>query len=359
MHIQAPGKMFWLGEYAVLDGAPAIVAAVNRFVHVQAQSVEPRENSPAKESDAIAQLDFSFGARNATARLVAKGELTPASQTPEFALVRAVLARAASLRADGRALRIIADSSALSGDTKLGLGSSGAVASALVAAVCGGATGKSELERLAMEAHADFQHGVGSGADVLASLHGGLSVVRNGQRERIVNAHPEFVTIWTGNSADSRTMVRALRVWRASQPAAAGVLFSKLAALAEAGAELLAPAKLGANLPSEPAKLGARPSAEIQRKWADIVEEYYATELEISTASGVAIVTEQIAELHTIARMHQFACKPSGAGGGDVVVCFPEPGANRAAFEQAVAARGYDCIPLDLAFAGVLEGVAR
>src|SRR6185295_6471595 len=32
---RAPGKLFLLGEYAVLDGAPAIVAAVDRFIEVR------------------------------------------------------------------------------------------------------------------------------------------------------------------------------------------------------------------------------------------------------------------------------------------------------------------------------------
>ena len=31
---RAPGKLFVLGEYAVLDGCPAVVAAVDRFIEV-------------------------------------------------------------------------------------------------------------------------------------------------------------------------------------------------------------------------------------------------------------------------------------------------------------------------------------
>ena len=31
---RAPGKLFLLGEYAVLDGCPAVVAAVDRYVTV-------------------------------------------------------------------------------------------------------------------------------------------------------------------------------------------------------------------------------------------------------------------------------------------------------------------------------------
>ena len=33
-HLFAPGKLIWMGEYAVLDGAPSIVQAVDRGLHL-------------------------------------------------------------------------------------------------------------------------------------------------------------------------------------------------------------------------------------------------------------------------------------------------------------------------------------
>ena len=37
--VSAPGKLFLLGEYAVLDGCPAVVAAVDRRVAVRSRPI--------------------------------------------------------------------------------------------------------------------------------------------------------------------------------------------------------------------------------------------------------------------------------------------------------------------------------
>ena len=58
---RAPGKLFVLGEYAVLDGCPAVIAAVNRFVtavvHLGSHGCEVR-------IDAEAHGVMRFDARN-------------------------------------------------------------------------------------------------------------------------------------------------------------------------------------------------------------------------------------------------------------------------------------------------------
>ena len=41
--VTAPGKMIILGEYAVLEGAEALVYAVNRKAHVTAQIIPGNE----------------------------------------------------------------------------------------------------------------------------------------------------------------------------------------------------------------------------------------------------------------------------------------------------------------------------
>src|SRR5262249_55901793 len=106
MQATAPGKLLLAGEYAVLDGADAVVAAVDR-------------------------------------RAVAGLVTAPPPATDLLRAVQHVLA--ASAGADGAAaraaLQVAVDSSALAGPTgiKLGLGSSAAACVAAVACALGAA----------------------------------------------------------------------------------------------------------------------------------------------------------------------------------------------------------------------------
>ena len=97
--VVAPGKVFLMGEYAVLDGAPAVVAAVGRFAVGQF--------IPGNESES------PFVEEAVRATLAGLGE------------------RAAALPAGS----VLVDSSGFSaGGHKLGLGSSAAVTAASVGA---------------------------------------------------------------------------------------------------------------------------------------------------------------------------------------------------------------------------------
>src|SRR5215472_10009477 len=134
MRAMAPGKLLLTGAYAVLEGAPAIVTAVDRYAVADANQTD--EKPPLEVRAAF-------------------GEDHPAP------------------RADVRALR---DETG----RKLGLGSS---AAALVASLGARALARGEdlrspivralIFRAARAAHARAQGG-GSGVDVAASVHGGM-----------------------------------------------------------------------------------------------------------------------------------------------------------------------------------------
>ncbi len=153
--VEAPGKLVLLGEYAVLDGAPAVVAAVDRGV----------------------RCTVSAGS----------GCTTPG----DGSFVRAVLGEAPSAHyhfEDARPVVGIAG--------KPGFGGS---AAATVAAVLAAGL---PPERAA-EAHAAVQGG-GSGIDVFASLRGGVRRFRDGAEL----ACPPIVAVWSGQSASTGPRVR-------------------------------------------------------------------------------------------------------------------------------------------------------
>lgn len=156
--IIAPGKLVILGEYGVLDGAGAIVAAVNRGVI----------------------CEVSGGA----------GILTPGDDS---------FVRAAIGARTGR--YTFSDWNPTHLAEKPGFGGS---AAATVAAVL--ACGRPVED--AYTVHAEVQGG-GSGVDVFASIHGGVRHFPDGQEVPC----PPIVAIWAGHSARTGPRVARYLAW--------------------------------------------------------------------------------------------------------------------------------------------------
>src|SRR5262249_38651593 len=196
MIASAPGKVLWAGEYAVLDGHPAVVSAVDRRV-------------VARFGDAAQEL------------------------SPFLEAVRAELGDAVG--------RVQVDSSALARDgRKLGLGSSAAAVVAAAGLVLG-TDDRARIHEVAHRAHARAQapRGArGSGADIAASVHGGLlEVTRTDDEtpnlvERIAGAPPPFCLVWTETPADTPTLVARVRAFAASAPQAHKTCMDHLGAVA-------------------------------------------------------------------------------------------------------------------------------
>jgi phosphomevalonate kinase len=275
--VSAPGKLILIGEYGVLAGGIAVVAAIDRRVIGR----------------------FMRGAAPATplvkhvvdcvrAYLLESGE-TPPDGTPEL------------------------DSAPLSSGTgKLGLGSSAAVAAAGVGAMLEAAGRDVELDRdlaftLADRAHRAAQGGRGSGADVAAAIHGG--VIKYARSDDTVDVQPLGV-------------VRDLEiiVFSTSTPSSTVDHLLALEAFAEKDRELC---RFRLKVLSELA-------LEFVSSWAagDVKQiaflarftnnQLHALGLEI----GMPIVTPALAAAATLAEELGGAAKPSGAGGGDVGVAF-------------------------------------
>jgi phosphomevalonate kinase len=313
----APGKMFWLGEYAVLDGAPAVVAAVDRCVVCSLEAGS--DDALWLEGEARTLLARS-GRWNESAFGVV-GDLVGAM---------AGAADAAGWTAPEGTLRV--DSDALRGETKWGLGSSGAVAGGLAALWAPATVGEDEVVGVALAGHDAFQAGAGSGADVLTSLYGGVLRVQQRSAEPLVwTGAVRWAAIFTGQSADTRRMVAAVQAWGAEAPAEWAALRSQLVACATRGADALRVGDEGA--------------------FVDAVAEYGALETELTGRSGVPVVSEGVGDAMRRAAAAGWVAKPSGAGGGDVVIAFAREGAD--ADERLDAAlRGSALVRLPLGLAG-------
>lgn len=172
--IRAPGKLVVLGEYAVLDGAPSLVAAVDHGVRCV---VSP--------GDAL---------------------LTPDDDRFASAALRAV---------DAPARRyVFSDWNPPQLPSKAGFGgSAAATVAACAAGLSAGGRPWTGLAELARSVHRQVQGG-GSGIDVLASVHGGLRVLGvDGDVSPPLPLAPRLLAVWSGRSSATGPRVQRYRSW--------------------------------------------------------------------------------------------------------------------------------------------------
>jgi phosphomevalonate kinase len=291
--VRAPGKVLLTGGYAVLDGAPAIVAAVDRYA-------------------------------------VADGEQVASSAAPE---VRAAFGTEPAPEVDVRALH---DESG----RKLGLGSS---AAAVVAAIGWRAAARGEDPRLplvrarvfraARAAHARVQAG-GSGVDIAASVHGGvLRYSASGQGASLQTLEPpsDLVTAvyFSGRSARTSELRARVDRFRARDPKAA--VFEDLRACAQRAADAF--------------------SSDV-RGFVFAARDFGCALDALGRTADAPIVPPEFLELAKVAALEGAAFLPSGAGGGDVAVWLgtapPSP-----SFAALAQARAMHLLPLEIDRGGV------
>lgn len=294
MKAKAPGKVVLSGAYAVLEGAPAVVSAVNRYV-------------------------------------LCDTELAPERITPEL---RAALPRGPYPGFDASELR--------DGHHKLGLGSSAAILVAALAALRAPEFADDDALRAAIEAPALRAHreaqGGGSGIDVAASTRGGTLIVRRAANDALdieaaVLPQPLRVEVWaSGISASTPELLRAVANFRQRSPRDHEQLMSALGAAATRAAAALR---------------AARPEAFIAELSAqrELLER-------LGRASSVPIVTPEVGQLAEWAKPRGAAVLPSGAGGGDVVLWVGVE-ASPSPFRELASSLGHRLIPLELGARGV------
>lgn len=305
VRVSAPGKMMISGEYAVLGGAEAVVAAVDRRAFASLGAAVGRTTSP---------------------------EVLAAFKTAQ--------AQVGSLEGDVH----LDVSSMRQGAMKIGLGSSaaGAAAAAGLAFAQYGhdlanpAT-RHEVLQSALRGHQSVAP-KGSGADVAASVLGGF--IRFRRLGDTVEAHPlewpesaVIRVVWTGQEARTSDFVARVEALAEQAPATFRRAFSALGRESDAFVS---------------AALAKDVSALVEGTAA-----YGAAMNELGQAAGAHIMTDSLAEVARLARLAGGAAKPSGAGGGDVALgIFPDPSAAER-FERLCAAAGLQLLSVHVGAPGV------
>ena len=320
----APGKLVALGEYAVLEGAPAVVLAVDRYVSTTIDAIGGDSCELTTFAPERVRCRFAPG------------------QPSGSALIDLVVARGGP----SRVWRATVDSRPFfEGPTKLGLGSSAAVlcafagAWAAFAAAADGRVQPSPSLAALIELHRAFQGGRGSGLDVAASLTGGaitFSLTPAGTPQigsvRLPNG-VGFAGIFAGRSASTPELIAHYRAWRRERPLQAAAMLARLTMLAEAG--------------SAAARGGE--AAAFVRAFADYGRGLAA----LGEAMGAEVVTAEHRQVGDEADRFGVAYKVSGAGGGDLgLACAADPDA-LAAFAKSIGDRGFRVIKVSLAERGL------
>ncbi len=302
MIARAPGKLVLSGAYAVLEGAPCLVAAVDRYAVADAAR--------------------------------------PAPFVPDE--VRAAIDAGAIPRApwfDATALR---DHAPDGSSRKLGLGSSAAILAASLGAVLGDRVPEEHALRaavfpVALAAHRKAQGG-GSGVDVAASVFGGVL---------LANVAP------TGNLTVAQHLLPAGTVVEVFASPVAAVTRELLARVRSLAA--LSPARHRACL--DAAAAGARAAVEARSIAALVLAISAQTDAlaSLGEAAGAPIVTEEVSALRAPATAEGGTFAPSGAGGGDIAI-FVGRAASSAGFRAAAMARGLTRIEMKVGAPGLGRG---
>jgi phosphomevalonate kinase len=303
----APGKIIVAGEYAVLQGAPAICMAVDRRARVSIT----RSHASTHYVSAPGYIQEEAQFENI------------AEVADDQPLLAAVWKRFPAASRDS--LRIEIDTRSFQrGSEKLGIGSSAAAAVALTAAFAAISEYDGDVGAHAYAVHRTLQDGQGSGADVATGYHGGLIEYRMHKSASARLTWPEglhYALLWSGRSFSTSAQLQRL----------AGVESSAAAdALLAAAEDVAAAWRTGA----------AQPILVALRYYTDALHHYDDEyQLDIFSA-GHATLTD-------IAAASGLVYKPSGAGGGDFGIAVADDLRTLQRFVTTAADEGF--VHLDLA----------
>lgn len=311
----APGKFVLAGEYAVLDGAPAVCVAVDCRARVTVET-----------HDGDHHVVRAPGFTTTVGRFSAdEGELTWRAGGGDFGLFEAAWDVSRPAPAAG-ALAITLDTGAFrdaASGGKIGLGSSAALTAALATALH--ALGGGGVEDVAHAAHRRFQGGSGSGVDIACSLAGGVIEYRmaNQASKPLVWPGGLYCSVfWSGVSAGTTGKIARFRDQPASQARSD---------LSEASTSVADDFETG-------------DAAGILAGLGD----YTRALLRFDEAHGLGIFDAGHAPLAERAAGEGVVYKPCGAGGGDIGVALATSRASLASFEEVAARSGFTRLALSI-----------
>ena len=282
MIASAPGKLFLVGEYAVLEGGPALLVPVKQRAKVAIEA--------STESLVISHTTT-----------VKKRSLKEALE--HYPLLQAAVAELDCLEQLQNAKLNMDTSAFFSRGIKLGLGSSAALTVALVRLLQSDTTTHERLAK-ALRCHLAFQKGIGSGADIALAAMDETIIFQLGKSPTPA-ALPDdlyMLAIWSGEPASTTGYVAALNRWGQVNP---NTYQSRINDLSNTAADCIAGLK---NEDGQGVLAG--------------IDQYGRHLKQLSSESGVNFYNQAHVEMRKKVELEHCVYKPSGAGGGDYGIAY-------------------------------------
>lgn len=294
-----------LGEYAVLRGAPAIVTATAERARVQLVPATDGCWTIACPGFDAAQHRFE--------------DLNDPRLAQALPLLSAVLQETGGIPSGGQ---LTLDTRAFVRDGhKLGLGSSAALAAALLWAL---KARQADHFPAALAAHRRFQNGRGSGIDVAASVDGGTLIFEAGKAEPTRTPVPwplSGLWVWSGRPASTTDRLQRLEHFGREHPQQ---LDEHMAVLRRCCENATAAVKTGA-----------------VAALTDALENFRGQLEGLDNDAGLAVWTPAHRRIQQEAEQFGVFYKTSGAGGGDCGIALHQERDRLAALKTHLAAQGY------------------
>ncbi len=345
---RAPGKMILLGEYAVLEGAPALVCAVDHWAEVKLEKRDINEyliHSPSMgiEAEPFVVTPKGHLRFNPLLEENIKKRLAFFTSVFEYVWTR--------LNAIEKTLPVL--SITLNTDefysrewqTKLGLGSSAAMTVALVYGLfkyMDRNFGLSEIYTAAYRAHHEAQGNIGSGIDIAASTFGGRLIY---QMPKTNTDEPEIpqrvaacdalkvLTVWSGKAASTRHFIQGVNRLKEEMPHIYVRLIDQLTDLSVQGCSAYKDQNM--------------------EQFLETIRRFYITMKDLGHESGLPIISETHETIAEEAARHGLAYKPSGAGGGDIGLAFGDDQEKISAFSSKIREMGFNILNIHVVNDGV------
>lgn len=282
MKATAPGKLFLIGEYAVLEGGPAILTTV-----------------PQRAEASLAPTDTAM-----VTTITSETQQIPLHEAlTDLPLVSLVLNKL-NCREQLQQHTLTLDTSAFyKKGVKLGLGSSAAVTAALVKLLLPGADQPRQFD-IANHCHQNFQSGKGSGADIALSVNDIPITFRMGHPPESISLPTDLymLAIWTGQAASTTAFISGLQRWQGSHEKRYLHHMHQLIETAEQCVNAI--------------------KTDQTRQVLAIIEQYGGHLESLSSESGLDFYNPSHLTLRKQVELMHCVYKPSGAGGGDFGIAY-------------------------------------